>query len=146
MPKPETVEVKKVKRIWQSQKGLNERMALVCISDEESQNPMSGRKIPAKTRMVRPNQVGQYVIAKNDSDYERMVEAMLEFQEKHNLDELELEKDGAPVEGRLLPKYIRDIPITDDAMAINRMKLRLAELERQNADLMAKVNKVEGKV
>jgi hypothetical protein len=143
---PEKAKMEKVKRIWQSTKGLNERMALVCISDEERVEPMSGRRLPAKTRMLRPNQVGQYVVEKNDADYDRMVEAMLEFQVSRKLDELPLEQNGAPTEGRLLPKYIKDIPITDDAQAINRMKQRLAELERQNAELMSKMNKVEGKV
>jgi hypothetical protein len=145
-PRSETAvsEQKKVKRIWQSQKGLNERMALVCISDDESVVPMTGRRLPAKTRMLKPNVVGQYVVDKNDPDYDRMVEAMAEYQHKYNLDELQEMQNGAPVEGRLLPKYIKDIPVTEDAITIGRMKARLAELERQNADLIAKQNKVEG--
>lgn len=133
--------------IWQSPKALNEHLALVCISTD--QHIEAGTTMPAKTRMLTPNRVGQYILRENDVDYDKILVAMESYAKTYKLDLLPEVVDGAPVEGRLLPKYIKEGALSEDARAVAKMKQRLLELERRNADLVAQVrsqNNNEGKV
>jgi len=109
-------ESERVKVIWQSPKGPNCKEGLCVISNEGGMDMLTGMRLASKTRILRPNAAGQYVLQANDPDYDTIVTRMNMTAPTKGLILVDPSKfGGANMEGICLPEVLATMmaPVTE---------------------------------